>query len=350
MKSAGILSLLLLFLTSAAMAQKPYPWPPAGEKGTDYFVNNKENPKPDGLHYRTYQNGFPYYAGIFQGGKPKANSDFYYFDFEKEGRVTTVHHFGDNSREVMAENFFPTGKIKSEGQYVDQKKEGPWRFYDAEGWTKAIEEFHLDSLHGESKLFYPSGKQLRQTVYDNGTAEGEYVEWYEDGRIKKKGNYLHGALHGKYVQNFPGGNKEVQGQYVNGLMDGIWIIFLDDGNIELTAKYVNGAKSWEKWENGTFTEEHDSGLPKAEYMYEDGKKSGPFKEWYDMGEWVREPYDDPKGIGYQFKEVLRGTQIMREGDYLDGQLEGPITYYDEGGLITKVEHYANGKLESVEEK
>jgi len=350
MKFTGILSLLFLLMASTLFGQKTYEWPPTGEENTDYYLNSKVKPKPDGLHYRTYQNGFPYYAGKFKDGKPQPLTDMYYYSYEKEKLVTAIHHFGESSNEVTAENFFPTGKMQAQGIYVEQKKEGPWTFYDKEGWTKAIEEFHLDSLHGVSKLFYPSGKQLRNTIYDNGIEEGEFVEWYEDGRIQKRGNYLHGLLHGKYIQNFPSGNKEVQGQYVDGMMDGIWIIFLQDGNIELTAKYVNGSKSWEKWENGTFREEYDSGLTKAEYLYEDGKKNGPFSEWYDKGEWVREPYDDPKGLGYQFKELLVGTQVMREGDYLDGKLDGPIKYYNEDGLITKTEHYVNGKIESIDEK
>ena len=350
MKSTGILILFFFLTTGTVLGQKPFPWPPSGEDNVDYFLNSKTKPKENGLHYRTYQNGLPYYAGKFKDGKPEPLSDMYYYDFERERRVTTVHHFGENPEEVTAENFFPSGKIKAEGRYIRQKKEGPWTFYDTEGWTKTIEEFHLDSLHGVSKLFYPSGKQLRQTNYNNGTAEGEFVEWYEDGRIQKKGNYLHDILHGKYVQNFPSGNKEVQGQYTNGLMHGIWIIFLQDGNIELTSKYVNGSKSWEKWENGTFREEYDSGLTKAEFMYEDGKKNGPFTEWYDQGEWIREPYDDPKGLGYQFREVLIGTQVEREGDYIDDKLDGPVTYYNEHGLITKTEHYENGEIESIDEK
>lgn len=342
--------MLFVLLNCVAFGQKPYSWPPSGEENVDYFLNSKVKPKPDGLHYRTYQNSFPYYAGMFKDGKPEPLTDMYYYDFEKAKRVTAIHHFGENPDEVTAENFFPTGKIQAEGKYFKQKKEGPWTFYNKEGWTMSIEGFHLDSLHGVSKIFYPTGKQLRNTIYDNGTEEGEYVEWYQDGRIQKKGNYLHGILHGKYVQNFPSGNKEVQGQYAHGLMDGIWIIFLSDGNIELTAKYVNGSKTWEKWENGTFREEYGSGLTKSEHMYEDGEKNGPFTEWYDKGEWIREPYDDPKGLGYQFKEVLVGTQMMREGDYIDGKLDGPVTYYSEDGLVTKTEHYLNGEIESIDEK
>ncbi|NNE54947.1 MAG: hypothetical protein HKN32_02925, partial [Flavobacteriales bacterium] len=141
------------------------------------------------------------------------------------------------------------------------------------------------------------------------------------------------------------------GEYVNGVKDGIWITFLSDGKIERTIKYDMGTKVSEKLENGVLEEYWDNAIPKATYEYKDGKLHGPFTEWYDQGEWVRRPTEGPeRELGYQFKEELEGTQISREGDYRNGKLDGEITYYDEDGRIIKIEIYAEGELESVEER
>ena len=91
-----------------------------------------------------------------------------------------------------------------------------------------------------------------------------------------------------------------------------------------------------------------NGIPESEYEYVDGKKDGPFTEWYEKGEFVQVPMDKPKpGGGIQFKQKLEGAQIKREGDYMDGKLEGEITYYNEDGKIIKIETYENGELIST---
>ena len=125
MKFTGILSLLFFLLSTSLFGQKNYEWPPKGEENTDYYLNSKVKPKPDGLHYRTYQNGFPYYAGMFKDGKPQPLTDMHYYSYEKEKLVTATHHFGKSSNEVNAENFFPSGKIKAQGIYVGQKRKVP---------------------------------------------------------------------------------------------------------------------------------------------------------------------------------------------------------------------------------
>ncbi|MDP4588472.1 MAG: hypothetical protein NWS86_09860, partial [Flavobacteriales bacterium] len=87
----------------------------------------------------------------------------------------------------------------------------------------------------------------------------------------------------------------------------------------------------------------------ATYNYEGGKKNGPFTEWFDQGEWIREQMTEPlPGGGIQFKERLVGTQVKCEGDYVNDLLDGPVTWYNEKGRIMKIEHYLEGKLQSVE--
>ena len=330
-------------------ANAQHPWPPEGEKGVDFYLNDTQKPKPNGLHYRTYDNGNIYYSGIFENGKPAPNSEFFYYFYDAEGRVMTKHTFGDDISQVANESFFKTGKIQAKGDYIHQKKEGTWTFYDPQGIVTSIDEFHLDSLHGTSKTFYPSGRQFQQLEYDNGAPHGEWIEWFEDGKIKVRGGYKDGTYHGSYEQNHASGVKMLTGEYVDGIKDEIWMSFLSDGKIQKTMKYDMGTLKSERIENGEHKEFYQSGLPKSVYQYKDGNKHGPFEEWYDLGGWVRKPTDGPeRELGYQFKETLEGTQLSREGEYRNGKLEGEIIYYDEHGRITKTEYYVDGNLESTE--
>ena len=143
----------------------------------------------------------------------------------------------------------------------------------------------------------------------------------------------------------------MRGFYANGKTDGVWIFFNKDGSIQITTKFDNGVEIATKRENGEFTDYYESGIPKAYYQYEDGELSGPFQEFYDQGQWTQEPLDQAQpGGGIQFKEKLIGTQILREGDYLNGKLDGPVTYYDERGRVIREENYVDGELESSEER
>ncbi|MFB1020734.1 MAG: hypothetical protein QMC37_10925, partial [Flavobacteriales bacterium] len=44
------------------------------------------------------------------------------------------------------------------------------------------------------------------------------------------------------------------------------------------------------------------------------------------------------------RQVLVGTQVSSEGEYVEGKLNGPRYYYNEKGKITKTEHYRAGEL------
>ena len=45
---------------------------------------------------------------------------------------------------------------------------------------------------------------------------------------------------------------------------------------------------------------------------------------------------------------MSGTQVSREGEYVDGVLDGPVYHYDKAGRLTHTEHYTLGHLERTE--
>ena len=342
-------TLVLFFcLAISAAAQCPYPWPAKGVENFDYYLNDRTEPKPNGLHYRTYGDGKLYYAGMFENGKPKASSELYYFSEEKAGQITAIHQFTKDISVVNAKTYHLNGKLSATGQYIRQKKEGEWIFYDDQGNIRSKSNFVNDLQHGVTNTFYESGREFKREEFVNGELNGPFVEWYQDGQIRAKGTYKNGQLNGSVQQFYEDGVKSLDGNYVDGLMNGIWMLFLSDGRIEITAKYDMGTKLGEKRENGTFKDEYDSGIPKCCYDYVNGKKDGPFQEWHEVGEWVRRPKEgnDPKG-DYHMVEELAKTQLSYEGYYKDGMLDGEIIYYDINGKIIKIETYTNGELVST---
>lgn len=343
------LSLLIFCSIFSTQAVGQYPWPPNGEEGVDYYMNDRSSPKPDGLHYRTYAQGELYYIGEFSGGKPAAEKAFYYYHKTKPGAVMSIHQFTEDVNVVDAAIYHENGFPEASGRYISQKKEGPWKFYDLEGILKNTSEYENDMLNGESVTYHLNGNVYKSEVYVDDVPNGPWTEFFDDGTTKAEGSNQEGIPHGAIKHYHPNGVLMIQGQYADGLMDGVWIKFHSNGKIEVTTKYKGGKEIAVRRENGTFMDYWPSGVPQSEYEYEDGKKNGPFEEWHDMGEWIRKPKEDSDGSkGLEFIDTLVGTQLSRKGDYMNDKLEGEIIYYDRDGRITKVEHYANGELESTE--
>jgi antitoxin component YwqK of YwqJK toxin-antitoxin module len=354
MKDAMRLTIFTLFfclISLVSMAQPGNNSLPEGEAGVDYNVTNDKGRQ--GLWVRVYPTGKLYYRGQFTDGIPTGTFIFYYDTGEK---MSEVNHL-DGTKKMDVINFHKNGKKLSVGSYsekmidgkVEKIKQGEWEFY-AESGTLKTKETYVDNLReGKSVEYFESGKVLMENSYLHDQKNGAWREYFENGRLKGEGNYENDELNGPYKLYEANGRPFVQGSYYKGVKDGLWIKFNKSGEIELNIKYDKGVELATRRENGEFTDYFAGGIPSATYNYEGGKKNGPFTEWFDQGEWIREQMTEPlPGGGIQFKERLVGTQVKCEGDYVNDLLDGPVTWYNEKGRIMKIEHYLEGKLQSVE--
>ena len=94
-----------------------------------------------------------------------------------------------------------------------------------------------------------------------------------------------------------------------------------------------------------FKEYYNEDIPKNEYTYAKGMKNGPFKEYYDQGEWViEERPEGQKGEPVESVRILKGVQIQRSGKYVNDLLEGEVSYFRKNGHSDKIEMYKEGVL------
>jgi antitoxin component YwqK of YwqJK toxin-antitoxin module len=69
-----------------------------------------------------------------------------------------------------------------------------------------------------------------------------------------------------------------------------------------------------------------------------------FRECYDVGgPVIKERMDEQTGETY-YQEVMEGLQLKKEGEYVEGQLDGTLYFYDLNGRVIKEEVYSEGKL------
>lgn len=347
----SVLTGFFLIFSFMLLAQKPgHVWP-EGEAGKDYNMVDAKG-KRQGPWIRVYGNNPKalLYKGQFKDGNPEGVWEWYY----PTGEIMTVmtHVKGEEITDNI--NYYEDGITKmSEGRFVVKTvggkpkrcREGAWKLYSKTGSVLAEENYKDSILDGVCKYYYPSGKLVSIYPYTMGERNGPFVEYYENGKKMREGTYKAGSWDGPFVSFYENGMKEMEGKYVKGVLDGSWRHYTPKGLVEMQVLYDKGTVVKKKYENGTFEDHYDSGIPKSEYSYSDGELDGPFTEWYDQGSFIQVPTSkEDQEMGVMYREKLDGTQIKRQGDYSNGKLEGEVIYYTEKGLIEKIEVYEDGVL------
>jgi antitoxin component YwqK of YwqJK toxin-antitoxin module len=341
MRPQRLITITLLFWSAILVYAQPA-WPPVGTAGKDFNVKDAKG-KKQGLWYRTYQNGVLYYSGEFVDDKPKPKSTFRYY--YESGSLMSVHKFREDHNIVDAEIYFEKGGLQAKGKYFKQLKDSLWLFYDEKQRLVSEEMFLSDMRSGTTKIYYPDGKLMHIGEYKADKLHGAFTEYFPDQKKKTEGVCAEGLYQGKVIQYQTNGLKLTEGKYLNGVKEGEWLHYLENGKLQMQVLYKNGVQTKEVRHNGDFVDHYESGIPKLEITFEDGLEEGPFKEYYDQGEWQREqkPAEGPDSP-LEWTEKLVNRQVSREGEYKGGKLHGDIVYYTTDGRIQKTETYENGVL------
>lgn len=280
------------------------------------------------------------YKGKFVHGIPLGSFERYHEDGSLQARL--LHK---NQRETYAKLYYPGGEVlMAEGKYFNQKRDSIWNFYSEEGILTSSEIYEEGLKQGVSEIFYADGSVSERIHYDNGIKSGVWEQYFENGNPKLKANVLDGVMYdGKYTSYYPNGRKLMEGKYVDGKKESSWYHFNEDGSIQVIYVYRADQVVEEYPKNGVFETYWPNDIKRSEYTYLDGKKHGPFEEWYNKGEWRNEERVDEFGNRYPVQK-LYGTQVLRTGTYRMGELHGKVITYNEDGSIKKEETYEMGKL------
>lgn len=344
---------LIAFVGITLQAQPGLKWP-EGTVGKDFNVKDAKG-KRQGLWVRTWANKpqVLYYKGQFKDDVPVGLWEWYY----ESGELMTLmtHVKGDQITDNVF--FYPNGTSKmSEGRFevkvIDGKKkrckEGGWRFFNEAGTLKAEELYRDSLLSGPCTYYYDDGQLLKTLTYDRGLREGAFVEYHPNGKKAKEGTFLRDDFEGGYIAFHENGKVHIEGAYVKGLKNGVWTYYEPSGAIQMRVKYEMNREVKRQYMEGSPTDYYESGIPKSQYTWEDGKKNGPFTEWYDKGKFEQVPTDkEDQAMGITFREKLTGQQICREGDFVNDLLEGEVKVYTEDGKLDRIEVYSDGKIIST---
>ncbi len=133
-------------------------------------------------------------------------------------------------------DFFPDGKLKDEGKFINNQKEGKWTFYFENGKTEQYGMYTNGKESGEWKWFYHGGQIWKEEEYMNGKEEGLIKEYDTAGNVLVQGNYYDGEKDGEWkiaINDFI-----AIGKYVNGFREGDWKYYYDDGILMFEGNYI----------------------------------------------------------------------------------------------------------------
>lgn len=268
-----------------------------------------------------------------------------------------IYEVKDGLKNGKYTKYSEEGKIMEEGNYINDKQEGEWKYFHLNGNLKAIGKFlggdgsnlgntgiPRNGREGTWKFYYESGKIEETRPYNNGLINGLSIEYYENGNKKGEGTYVQDELDGKWIGYYETGLKqwetiyshgkrngqaknyysngsiESEGNYLNDLAVGSHKFYSENGKLKLCREFKNGKM------NGVCKEFYPSGKIKSEAMVINGTAHGPVKKYFESGK-------------LEFSGYIDSTSNTKDKVY--GEVK---SYNEDGSLETHFHVDKNGKI------
>jgi antitoxin component YwqK of YwqJK toxin-antitoxin module len=198
--------------------------------------------------------------------------------------------------------------------------------------------------HGEWRKTFPNSKQLRyQGQFENGLEIGTFIYYHENGKVRTENVYRGktGVCYSKHYSNK--GVLIAEGLYVKNERDSTWRFYSDALGIKISEETFSRGKRHGKVvtffkdgkiaelthysmdiKHGTWEQNFEDGQPKVRGNYVNGALEGEVTYYSDIS----------------------GKQ-QAKGNYKGGLRDGAWIFWDESGRPSRRETYENGILKKV---
>lgn len=249
------------------------------------IVKSRVEDEPDIEIVNKYdQGGRLIYSGPYRNQVPVG----IHREYGTDGKVINGFRYNDNglllSEGIIDESgnlngrwkdFYPDGKIQSEGQYADNRRTGIWRFYNPEGKVEQTGAYSNGRPDGTWKWYYSNGILLREEDYYQGNRDGSFTEYSMSGEIITQGLYSDGEKNGEW--KYQSGDYIEEGKFLVGLKDGLWKAYYPDGKPRFKGNYIQGNP------DGQHTFYHENGRIREEQYYRSGIRQRTWKKYDEEG-------------------------------------------------------------------
>lgn len=278
--------------------------------------------------------------------------------------------------------FSSQGILLAEGTYLNGKKNGYFKYYDANGNFQYIEKYENDilienateTMHLDRKVdYHPNGKIHTVAHYFKGVPEGVRREYDSTGKVIK--SYIfhngirlgegvvddNGKKQGMWKEFYPSGMLKAKGKYINSKPAGQWHYYYEDGRTEIEGSYTSKGKKdgqwWWYYPSGEVLamEEYDDGdlqgLSFSLSAEGDTLECGKYEAGQETGKWyyrndstfITGKYDNGNREGC-WKTYYPGGRLKVEEHYFNGEYDGKVIYYWENAAKMAEYNYSSGLL------
>ena len=113
---------------------------------------------------------------------------------------------GANKAEGDGVFWYETGEIKAHGKFLNNAKDGVWKYLYKNGDTSG-EEFYTNGKVSSSTEYYSDNKIKSKGGYVDGKLSGVFTYWDVNNRVIWEGSYLNGKYVGEWTRFFKNGEK-----------------------------------------------------------------------------------------------------------------------------------------------
>lgn len=214
------------------------------------------------------QNKAAYYRKAFRStGKNWVAHDYYIND--------TIQMTGTYKSKKMKVKmgvftyYHENGQKSSEGLYVNNKKQGLWHNWYADGQIEYTGSFDAEVATDEWEYWHENGERKAIGQYKANLKDGEWNYWTDKGVLESKEHHKNGSM-GSIEGYFENGNVQYTGVFQNNIPNGLWQYWTIDGRLMLEGKFVFGLR------NGEWVRYFRDGEMKINYLMgaREGKEIG----------------------------------------------------------------------------
>lgn len=133
-------------------------------------------------------------------------------------------------------------KIEVKLQYLYDKPDGKWEYFDKDGKLVGVENFSNGVLVGESISYGENGNVLKKLNYKNGVLNGEVIIYNKNGSLESIAKFKNGKIDGEIKIYGLNNNCLLIGRYKLEKRVDKWIFYYQTGDIKIIVPYKNGLK------------------------------------------------------------------------------------------------------------
>ena len=353
---------------------------------------------------------------FYESGKPSEERNFdpvtkelhgVFKDFDQQGRLTSELEY-NQGRVVRFTNFDgqgkqlaqtavakkgrtavkslrPDGTVAFTGAYQDGQMSEEWRWFRRDGSLSAVRHYRQGQQQDVEELYASTGRVQRRNHYLNGDLHGLSEQYFDHGQLQRTGYYEAGDQRGTWREYYPTGQLSEEynrnGTDTHGLVRSYtpggrltqerWYQFdrllrltsfdstgqvLDRINLEpttrsLTLHYPGGKP---RVESTLLCYDYDgadkwslpNGKTEITKGYDRGFQDGPYQRFDPLtGQLISEGTYRHGKLDGEWKDYYSSGKIRRTGRYRHGSTEGEWVSYFENGQRERVSTYANDNLD-----